>query len=222
MTGTQKIYYRRYNMSTPNYDLPIFTATSIPSWLVDWNGAMNKIDSALATINSGLNAAETNVTALQGSVSTLNQNFITLNNNISSLTADINMINSDLTFAAVTTSFYNGSGGSWIFKNKYMISVKFSSTRSSLDSYTFNSIACQRLLSANGNIFNNSISTAGSTSGSGNSLYVGNALNFNNPGDSELVGSNIITWYDGTNTTIATTSTNKLRCSCNVMFIFES
>lgn len=32
---------------TPNYELPVFIGTDKPSWLTDFNGAMNKIDTAL-------------------------------------------------------------------------------------------------------------------------------------------------------------------------------
>ncbi len=38
MSATQK---------TTNYQLPIFVETDIPSWLTDFNGAMNKIDEAI-------------------------------------------------------------------------------------------------------------------------------------------------------------------------------
>ena len=38
MSATQK---------TTNYQLPIFVGTDIPSWLTDFNGAMNKIDEAI-------------------------------------------------------------------------------------------------------------------------------------------------------------------------------
>lgn len=33
--------------STPNYELPIFTPTDKPTWQGDWNGAMEKIDTAI-------------------------------------------------------------------------------------------------------------------------------------------------------------------------------
>ena len=33
--------------STPNYELPLFTPTDKPTWQGDWNGAMEKIDTAI-------------------------------------------------------------------------------------------------------------------------------------------------------------------------------
>lgn len=34
-------------MGTPNYDLPIFTATDVPTWMGSWNDTMNKLDTAI-------------------------------------------------------------------------------------------------------------------------------------------------------------------------------
>lgn len=34
---------------TPNYDLPIFVGSDIPSWLVDFNNAMTVIDTSIKT-----------------------------------------------------------------------------------------------------------------------------------------------------------------------------
>lgn len=39
--------------ATSNYDLPVFLGTDKPSWLVDWNGAMNAIDEALHELSQG-------------------------------------------------------------------------------------------------------------------------------------------------------------------------
>ena len=43
MSATQK---------TTNYQLPIFVGTDIPSWLTDFNGAMNKIDEAIKSASA--------------------------------------------------------------------------------------------------------------------------------------------------------------------------
>ena len=38
--------------STPTIGLPLFIGTDKPAWLVDFNGAMNTIDSAIATLQT--------------------------------------------------------------------------------------------------------------------------------------------------------------------------
>lgn len=52
---------------TTNYNLPIFVASDTPKFLTDFNGAMNKIDSAIKTVDDktadGTEALETAETA---------------------------------------------------------------------------------------------------------------------------------------------------------------
>lgn len=47
--------------TTRYFNLPLFIATDKPSWLVDWNGAMNEIDSILQDINNSASGAESDV-----------------------------------------------------------------------------------------------------------------------------------------------------------------
>lgn len=47
--------------TTRYFNLPLFIATDKPSWLVDWNGAMNEIDSILQDINTSASGAESDV-----------------------------------------------------------------------------------------------------------------------------------------------------------------
>ena len=77
---------------TTHYELPVFLGSDKPAWLVDWNGAMNLIDSAiyeakstadsaassaatvaadLATLASTVSSQGTDLTALTGSLTTL-------------------------------------------------------------------------------------------------------------------------------------------------------
>jgi hypothetical protein len=48
---------------TPNYLLPQFVSTDKPSWLGDVNGAMVKIDAALASLQAEINTQVTNLNA---------------------------------------------------------------------------------------------------------------------------------------------------------------
>lgn len=45
--------------TTSNYDLPLFLGTDKPSWLTDWNGAMNALDVALHELSQGQAAGVT-------------------------------------------------------------------------------------------------------------------------------------------------------------------
>lgn len=93
--------------STPTINLPLFIGTDKPAWLVDWNGAMNAIDSAIAalqTAESGtaasLSALANSVTALSNTVSqqttaieTVTQNINQLAGNVTTINGNINTIN---------------------------------------------------------------------------------------------------------------------------------
>lgn len=46
-----------HSQSTPNYDLPIFVNNDQPTWLGDFNGAMNKIDNGLNTVGTNASTA---------------------------------------------------------------------------------------------------------------------------------------------------------------------
>lgn len=94
--------------STPTINLPLFIGTDKPAWLVDWNGAMNAIDSAIAalqTAESGtaasLSALANSVTALSNTVSqqttaieTVTQSVNQLAGNVTTINGNINTINS--------------------------------------------------------------------------------------------------------------------------------
>lgn len=70
---------------TTNYELPIFITTDVPSWLTDFNGAMNKIDESVKSASetggvptSTFNALVARVTTLEAKVSTLETNLANL------------------------------------------------------------------------------------------------------------------------------------------------
>lgn len=90
---------------TPNYNLPQFIGTDVPTWLNDVNGAMSSIDTAikqakdsgdqgqtdaasvatdLATTNQQLAAANVNISSLQGAVATNTSNIATNTSKIGS------------------------------------------------------------------------------------------------------------------------------------------
>ena len=56
---------------TTHFQLPIFVANDTPAWLVDWNGAMNEIDSALYSIQQGSGTIATDLATVQANLTTL-------------------------------------------------------------------------------------------------------------------------------------------------------
>lgn len=104
--------------STPTINLPVFIGTDKPAWLVDWNGAMNAIDSAIAalqTAESGtaasLSALANSVTALSNTVSqqttaieTVTQSVNQLAGNVTTINGNINTINELLGNGTPTTT----------------------------------------------------------------------------------------------------------------------
>lgn len=87
--------------STPIINLPLFIGTDKPAWLVDWNGAMNIIDtniSALQSAESGtaasLAALSQSVQALSGTVDQHTTALQTATQAIAGNTGSINTINS--------------------------------------------------------------------------------------------------------------------------------
>ena len=87
--------------ATTNYELPVFIATDKPAWLVDWNGAMNTIDSAIKEAKTaGDNAQSTantnanNIQTLDGTVTSQGTAIGNLQTAVSGNTGSINTINS--------------------------------------------------------------------------------------------------------------------------------
>lgn len=97
--------------ATTNYELPVFIATDKPAWLVDWNGAMNAIDSAIKEAKTaGDNAQSTantnanNISTLDGTVTSQGTAIGNLQTAVSGNTGSINTINSLIGNGEPTTS----------------------------------------------------------------------------------------------------------------------
>lgn len=57
--------------TTTNYQLPIFVGSDIPSWLTDFNEAMNKIDEAIKGASTTGGVSQDDVDELQHNISQL-------------------------------------------------------------------------------------------------------------------------------------------------------
>lgn len=74
---------------TQYFNLPLFIATDKPSWLVDWNGAMNEIDNILNDIATASEGAVADVTTIQTQVNTLSTTVTSLNNVVEEAVEDV-------------------------------------------------------------------------------------------------------------------------------------
>lgn len=75
---------------TTNYELPIFVGSDKPAWLVDWNGAMTAIDTAIHTAEGKADQAGTDIGGIESSISTINSTLTSINNAVSQLRLDTN------------------------------------------------------------------------------------------------------------------------------------
>lgn len=92
--------------STTNYNLPIFIASDSPKWLVDWNGAMNIIDSAINTVATAASGAAGDITSLQSDLQTLSGTVTTQGTSISTLTSSLSTLTG--TVNTITSLIGNG------------------------------------------------------------------------------------------------------------------
>lgn len=67
---------------TPNFNLPLFVGTDIPSWLTDFNGAMTLLDTSLEKVTSEAAAAGVKVDGIQATVDGINSVVATVNTTV--------------------------------------------------------------------------------------------------------------------------------------------
>lgn len=86
---------------TTNYELPIFVSSDSPKWLVDWNGAMTAIDSAIyqakqlaETAGASASSVAADLASLASTVSAQGTSISTLVDSLTTLTGTVNTITS--------------------------------------------------------------------------------------------------------------------------------
>ena len=89
--------------ATSHYEFPVFVGSDKPAWLVDWNGAMASIDSAIyeakSTADSAVTAAAavaSDLATLSGTVSTQGSSITTLSETLTTAVGNINTINGNI------------------------------------------------------------------------------------------------------------------------------
>ena len=75
--------------ATRYYNLPLFLSSDRPSWLVDWNGAMNEIDTILNDIAIESEGASGAVATIQTQINTLSTTVENLNSIVETAVADV-------------------------------------------------------------------------------------------------------------------------------------
>lgn len=102
---------------TPNYSLPQFIGTDVPTWLVDVNGAFSDIDTAIKNAANAAGTVAGDVTALENRVGTVengltatNQSLGTLNTTVQQQGGSIAANTTKIGTAALQTDAQNLSG----------------------------------------------------------------------------------------------------------------
>ena len=89
---------------TSNYDLPLFIGTDKPSWLGDFNGAMNAIDTAIKGRADDISSLETRMTATETVANTASSNASTALTNASNAATAASSAQSTADSAATAAS----------------------------------------------------------------------------------------------------------------------
>ena len=102
---------------TPNYSLPQFIGTDVPTWLVDVNGAFSDIDTAIknaadaaGSVAGDVASLGNRVTAVEGGLQTTNGNLGTLQTTVESQAGTIAANTTKIGAATLDTSAQNLSG----------------------------------------------------------------------------------------------------------------
>ena len=74
---------------TSNYQLPLFIGTDKPTWLGDFNGAMNKIDTSIKGVSDVASSNTASIGSMQEDVDSLETQVGTLENTVQSHTTSI-------------------------------------------------------------------------------------------------------------------------------------
>lgn len=91
---------------TTYYEFPVFVGSDKPAWLVDWNGAMNAIDSAIHVAKAEADANATNIASLQSSVTSLSGSVESQGSSITSLIQSLTSLQG--TVNTITSLIGNG------------------------------------------------------------------------------------------------------------------
>lgn len=145
---------------TTNFELPLFIGTDIPSWLSDWNGSMNSIDSAMQTIKTTANGAASGVSGNTSSIQTINGELSTINSTLTNLGNSVQTISDNM------GSFHRGvltNPNTGLYTN-YTMAYKYNKSLGYLSIYGATDIVSGQTVADNASIGNIGVTAApGST-----------------------------------------------------------
>lgn len=94
---------------TTYYDLPIFIGTDVPSWLGDWNSAMNAIDTAIQGVNSKAQSATSTANSASSELSTTNETVSAMNAELETVKKAVMNYDAILDFNMLNTAAANNN-----------------------------------------------------------------------------------------------------------------
>lgn len=82
---------------TQNFGLPLFVANDKPSWLVDWNGTMQKLDEVMTEVTETAQTAGQEVTNIESQVQSMQNLVDTLQASVEAAVRDLGQTNATVT-----------------------------------------------------------------------------------------------------------------------------
>lgn len=200
---------------TTYYDLPIFIGTDVPSWLGDWNNAMDAIDTAIQEVDSKAQSAQTTASSTESGLAATNENVTAQAAELETIKKAVQNYDSILNFEQVNFGYAvnNLSDSNHNFMmvqntNKTLSAIKiyanFKNPLNNPTKYTWTSVdgtTCDffDLFTVEDNCFN---LNQGSLPNGNINLWLGNAITWL-PGDTpSIYGRSIEAWFDGATTHI--------------------
>ena len=200
--------------TTTYYDLPIFIGTDVPSWLGDWNGTMNKIDTAIQGVESKADSASNTANTASSGVSNLNETITALKSEVDTIKEAVQNYDSILDFKPVATAsavnnmaycnhyFVQNTNKTL---NRFYLSGRFKKTIANATQYTYTDQngtgVFWELFTAEDNVFNLS---QGSLPNYQICLTCGMVLLVKTIAaaetDTNIVGRSFVAWFDGATT----------------------
>ena len=135
---------------TTNYELSQFISTDKPTWLVDYNTDMNKIDLAIKGVSDVANTNTNNITLLTGRMTSAENNIVNLQASSSQQGSDITDLKAqDIVTNNRLTSLENKNIFNLLWTNANPSSI-FEEASISVDTSNYSYIVVEFLLSVNG------------------------------------------------------------------------
>ena len=204
--------------STTYYNLPIFIGTDVPTWLVDWNGAMNKIDEAIKGVDSSASTAKSTANqalsvanATQTAMESTNEEVATIKEAVQNYDQILDFVNVPI---SLTTNNIGGTSGAFLAQNtnktlsKGFVRATFNASIDNLIQYNYTAttgtVKWLDIFTAEDNCFK---LTQGSQPSETNALTLGVVTWTRKDVDKPQVRY-LRAWFDGATTHIGVTFTN--------------